>query len=197
MIPPYCTRRLAGLLLDAEGTAEAYFDLYDGDNWHIYLGQSEPAKRIRATVYSIFQADSYLMLGRLPPPPPPEGEEAEPGATEGATEEGLLTGASIGYDAGFDFDVVAVTLKAFLSGEAGLSWTPQHNDRVAPPTATACSCPRWIPGTDVAPQRRRCPDGDPTREFRRPGVSSASATLNGLPAWASSDKRAARGIDDS
>jgi hypothetical protein len=95
---------LAGRLLDAGGTAEAYFDLSDADNWHVYLGQATPDRRIRASVLDLFQADAYLMLQ------PPR----------------LKAGASIGYSAGWDFEVVAVSLTASLGGDAKVSWTPQH-----------------------------------------------------------------------
>jgi hypothetical protein len=53
---------------------------------------------------TLFQADAYLTL----------------------EQPRLEAGASISYDAGFDFEVVEVTLRASLSGTAGLSWTPQH-----------------------------------------------------------------------
>ena len=86
-----------------EGTAEAAFDLDDAANWHIYLGQSPPEERIRAQTLSLFQADAYLTL----------------------EQPRLEAGASISYDAGFDFEVVEVTLRASLSGTAGLSWTPR------------------------------------------------------------------------
>ena len=88
---------LAGTLLDAGGTAEAAFDLDDAANWHIYLGQSPPEERIRAQTLSLFQADAYLTL----------------------EQPRLEAGASISYDAGFDFEVVEVTLRASLSGTAG------------------------------------------------------------------------------
>ena len=101
---------LAGTLLDAGGTAEAAFDLDDTANWHIYLGQSPPEERIRAQTLSLFQADAYLTL----------------------EQPRLEAGASISYDAGFDFEVVEVTLRASLSGTAGLSWTPSTSPPPSP-----------------------------------------------------------------
>jgi hypothetical protein len=50
-------------MLDAYGGMEAFFDFNNITNWHLYLGQDEPAdRRIRANVLDLFKADAYLML---------------------------------------------------------------------------------------------------------------------------------------
>jgi hypothetical protein len=95
---------LAGRLLEAGGTAEAYFDLNDADNWHVYLGEKPQERRIRASAMGLFQADAYLMLDKPT----------------------LKAGVSIGYTDGWDFEVVAATLEAWLGADAKLSWAPQH-----------------------------------------------------------------------
>lgn len=95
----------AGSILDAGGNSEAFFDFDDPSNWHVYLGEEEEEKRIRATVLSLFKADSYLML---------DGNS-------------LKAGASIGIEQSYDFSpVAAVELRAWLSGSGAITWSPQH-----------------------------------------------------------------------
>lgn len=49
--------------LEASGGVEAFFDLEDLSNWHLYLGQDSPRdRRVRANVLDLLRADSYLML---------------------------------------------------------------------------------------------------------------------------------------
>jgi hypothetical protein len=49
--------------LDASGGVEAFFDLEDLSNWHVYFGEDSPRdRRIRANVLDLLRADSYLML---------------------------------------------------------------------------------------------------------------------------------------
>ncbi|MEJ7607947.1 MAG: hypothetical protein WKF37_17190 [Bryobacteraceae bacterium] len=53
----------AGRLLDIHGGAEAFFSLTDASAWHLYLGLKDPReKRIRAGLFSLFEANSYFML---------------------------------------------------------------------------------------------------------------------------------------
>ncbi len=94
----------AGAILDASANSEAFFDFDNASNWHVYLGQQEKEKRIRAEVISLFQADSYLMLDA----------------------RNLKTGASIGFEKHYDYSVVAVDLSAWLAGDAAITWSPQH-----------------------------------------------------------------------
>ncbi len=93
-----------GGILDAHATSEAFFDFDDSTNWHVYLGEIEKEKRIRAEVFRLFQADSYLML----------------------ENSGFRAGASIGIDESFDFEVVSAGLKAWLAGDAEITWAPQY-----------------------------------------------------------------------
>ena len=94
----------AGAILDASASSEAFFDFDNASNWHVYLGQEEKEKRIRAEVISLFQADSYLMLDA----------------------RSFRTGASIGFEKHYDYSVVAVDLSAWLAGDAAITWSPQH-----------------------------------------------------------------------
>ena len=53
-------------VVDAHAGVEAFFDFKDITNWHLYLGQDEPADRmIRANVLNIVKADAYLMLDMI------------------------------------------------------------------------------------------------------------------------------------
>jgi hypothetical protein len=52
-----------GQLLDIRGGADAYFNLHNGNDWHIYVGRKEPReKRVQAVLFRIFKANAYLML---------------------------------------------------------------------------------------------------------------------------------------
>lgn len=93
-----------GGILDAHALSEAFFDFDDPENWHVYLGEKEKEKRIRAEVFRLFEADSYLML----------------------ENSGISAGVSIGIDKSFDFEVVSAGLKAWLSGDAIVTWAPQY-----------------------------------------------------------------------
>ena len=93
-----------GMILDAAGSAEAFFDFNNASNWHVYLGEKDEDKRVRAEALSIFEADAYLMLD----------------------SDRLAAGVSIGYDKTLDFEVVVIALTAWISGAAELSWAPQH-----------------------------------------------------------------------
>jgi len=53
-------------VVEAYAMLEAFFDLKDLTNWHLYLGQKEPLdRRIRANVLNILKADAYLMLDMI------------------------------------------------------------------------------------------------------------------------------------
>ena len=115
---------LTGRLLEAGGTAEAYFDFNDTDNWHVYLGQKPPEQRIRAEALTIFDADAYLML----------------------EQPTLRAGASIGVNEGFDFNVVAVTLRARLEGEGTVS-SARSTCRARSASPASCG---WTPSASAS-----------------------------------------------
>ncbi|HVK94973.1 MAG TPA: hypothetical protein VM571_09630 [Noviherbaspirillum sp.] len=94
----------AGMILDASATSEAFFDFSDPSNWHVYMGEEEEDKRIRASVFQLFKADAYLMLD----------------------SRRLKAGTSIGFDEHYGFEVVEVVLKALMWGEGEVTWAPQH-----------------------------------------------------------------------
>ncbi|WP_426120743.1 hypothetical protein [Kocuria sp. LHG3120] len=49
--------------LDASGGVEAFFDLEDLSNWHLYFGEDSPRnRRVHANVLNLLRADSYLMI---------------------------------------------------------------------------------------------------------------------------------------
>ncbi len=53
-------------MISASAYAEAFFDLDDITNWHLYLGVDQPeSRRVRADVLNIFNADAYLMLDMI------------------------------------------------------------------------------------------------------------------------------------
>ena len=53
-------------MIDAHAGVEAFFDFKDLSNWHLYLGQDEPAdRRIQANLMDLMKADAYLMLDML------------------------------------------------------------------------------------------------------------------------------------
>lgn len=52
-----------GEILEIGASIEAFFDFKDPTNWHLYLGRKSPrSQRIRASILSLFRADTYLML---------------------------------------------------------------------------------------------------------------------------------------
>lgn len=92
-------------VLDIAASAEAYFNFSKPENWHFYLGQDEPEdRRIRAYMVSLFHADAYLMIDR----------------------NGIATGASISWGADWKFGPVKVILKAWIGGDATISFKPQQ-----------------------------------------------------------------------
>ena len=91
-----------GSTIDISGGAEAFFDLMDLSNSHLYLGEEPTEKRIRATIVSLFEANAYLTIDRT----------------------GLKTGAWIGYVSSWDFVVVSLTMEAWIEFSAILSLKP-------------------------------------------------------------------------
>lgn len=94
-----------GELIDIHGGAEAFFNLDDASLWHLYLGEREPrAKRIRAEIFQLFEANSYFMLD----------------------PDQLALGAWVGYDKHWSFGPLSVTVQAWIEGNAVISWKPVY-----------------------------------------------------------------------
>ncbi|AET67190.1 hypothetical protein Desor_1539 [Desulfosporosinus orientis DSM 765] len=91
-----------GKVLDINGLAEAFFDFHNSRNWHLYIGQREQEKRIRAKILSIFEANSYFMIDN----------------------NHLEMGAWIGYDKKWKFGPLRVTLGAWISGSTTVTFKP-------------------------------------------------------------------------
>ncbi|HET8912236.1 MAG TPA: hypothetical protein VFN23_12270, partial [Ktedonobacteraceae bacterium] len=94
----------AGRLIDVRGGAEAFFSLHDASAWHLYLGEQDHDKRIRAKIFQLFEADAYLMLN----------------------SQQLAMGAWIGYNNHWNFGPLSVTLQAWLDSNVLVSWHPVH-----------------------------------------------------------------------
>ncbi len=94
-----------GELIDIHGGVEAFYNLSDADAWHVYLGLKDPReKRIRAEIFHLFEANTYLMLD----------------------SHQLAIGAWIGYDKRWSFGPLSVTVEAWIEGNAVLSRKPVH-----------------------------------------------------------------------
>jgi hypothetical protein len=93
----------SGKVIAIEAGAEAFFK--DPGNWHVYLGEKEPrAKRIRARILSLFEANSYFMVD----------------------PQQLATGAWVGYAKQWKFGPVGVTLETWIEGNVVVNWKPLH-----------------------------------------------------------------------
>lgn len=93
----------AGLMLEVDATADAFFDLNNPNNWHLFLGQrTPPEKRVRAKVYSLYEGNAYLML----------------------YPERFLTGTQVGYNGNWQFGPLGVILQAMIEGGVQVSWKP-------------------------------------------------------------------------
>ena len=92
-------------VLTMQGTAEAFFDLDDGSDWFIHVGEKKPERRLRADVLDgLLHGDAYLMI--------------DPDA--------VAVGASIGLGDSWTFSPVTVTMEAGIEASGEVSWSPQH-----------------------------------------------------------------------
>jgi hypothetical protein len=97
----------SGDIIDLHAQAEAYFNLNDPSDWHLWLGRKTPeSERIRARIISLFTASAYYML--------------DPSQ--------LAFGAKAGYDSKpkFKFGPLKASIVATFSHDVALSWRPQH-----------------------------------------------------------------------
>ncbi|MFC7227976.1 DUF1080 domain-containing protein [Salinirubellus salinus] len=94
-----------GELVDIGASVEAFYSLNDPTAWYVYIGRKEPReKRVRATIFSLFEANGYVMLD----------------------SRQLAVGAWYGFDESYSFGPLGVDLEAWLSGDAVLSFDPAH-----------------------------------------------------------------------
>lgn len=92
-----------GSVIDVHGSAETFFSYADPTQWFIYVGEKDPtAKRIRANLFGLFEANAYFMLD----------------------PRQLAMGAWVGLDKHWNFGPVGVDLEAWLEGDALLSFKP-------------------------------------------------------------------------
>jgi hypothetical protein len=92
-------------VLTMQGTAEAFFDLDDGDDWFIHVGEKKPERRLRADVLDgLLHGDAYLMI----------------------QPDEIAVGASIGLGDSWTFTPVTVTMEAGIDASGEVSWSPQH-----------------------------------------------------------------------
>jgi hypothetical protein len=98
-----------GSVIDVHGSAETFFSYADPTQWFIYVGEKDPAaKRIRANLFGLFEANAYFMLD----------------------PRQLAMGAWVGFDKHWNFGPVGVDLEAWIEGDALLSFKPPqfHGD---------------------------------------------------------------------
>ncbi len=90
-------------VVEVSGEAEAFFDLQDPSNWHLYLGQKDPEdRRITASVLGLVTASGYYMI--------------EP--------DGLAFGAKMQWGDSWKFGPLEVVLMAWFAYDSSLSWRP-------------------------------------------------------------------------
>jgi hypothetical protein len=94
-----------GSVIDVHGSAETFFSYADPTQWFIYVGEKDPtAKRIRANLFGIFEANAYFMLD----------------------PRQLAMGAWVGLDKHWNFGPAGIDLEAWLEGDALLNFKPPH-----------------------------------------------------------------------
>lgn len=91
-----------GKVLDIHGLSEAFFDFHNSRNWHLYIGQREQEKRIRANIFSIFEANAYFMVDN----------------------NHLEMGAWVGYAKRWKFGPLRVILESWIAGSTMVTFKP-------------------------------------------------------------------------
>lgn len=105
-------------VVEAYAMAEAFFDFKDLTNWHLYIGQDEPAdRRVRANTLKLlkgwlFDANAYLMIDML----------------DADTQRSRM-GVFINFTPPIpDLDPVKIVVNATLEGDGLLTISPTHFD---------------------------------------------------------------------
>jgi hypothetical protein len=97
--------KTSGELLDIRGSAEAFFDFQNTENWHINIGlKDDPKKRVAAKVFKLFDVNGYFQLNH----------------------KELDVGASWGFDKSYGFSALNVHVKDTMETAATVSWHPNH-----------------------------------------------------------------------
>lgn len=92
-------------IIKVSGEAEAFFNLDNPADWHVYLGQRDPeSKRMTAEMLKLFKASSYYMI--------------EP--------DSLAFGAKMTWGNRWKFGPLKVVLEAWIGYDADISWRPIH-----------------------------------------------------------------------
>lgn len=106
-----------GGIVRISGSTEAYFNLNDFSDWHIWVGKDKPmTQRIQAELLSLFTAKAYLMLD---------------------SKTGVRTGCWAGFQKQWDYGVVKLDLEAWVDGNVAVSVMPPqfHGDLTLQATA--------------------------------------------------------------
>ena len=92
-----------GRVIDIAASTDAFFDFDRLDAWHLWIGQDDPeSARIRAEILALFVAESWLMLDSA----------------------GVATGMGVSFGDSWKFGPVRLTLSAWITAQASLSWRP-------------------------------------------------------------------------
>lgn len=92
-------------LIEVKGEAEAFFNLADPNDWHLWIGKKEPeSRRVQAEVLSFLKANAYFMI--------------DPSSA--------AQGAKAGYSKKWKFGPLRVDLEALFAYDMELSYRPAH-----------------------------------------------------------------------
>ena len=93
----------SGSIISIAGSTKAYFNFNDPSLWYLYIGEKEPiSKRIQADIFNIFEANSWFMI--------------DPNRID--------TGTWVGWIWEGKFEIVNITIVAWIEGGAILSFNP-------------------------------------------------------------------------
>ncbi|MBI4600657.1 MAG: hypothetical protein HY721_01725 [Planctomycetes bacterium] len=106
-------------VIKVQGDTEAYFNLADPSDWHVYLGKIGGGE-IRARVAELFEAKAYQMIH--PARDDVLGVEGSPFTSL----PDLAFGGGIGYDADFSAGPLGIALRALIAAWAGVNFDPIH-----------------------------------------------------------------------
>ncbi len=108
-------------VIKIQGDAEAFFDLNEPSNWHVYVGKIG-GREIQAKIADFLQAKSYYMIH------PETGDILDP-PVEGSPFHrvpDIAFGAGIGFDKDYRIGPLGIALRALIAGWAGISFDPVH-----------------------------------------------------------------------
>lgn len=92
-------------VLEVQGEAEAFFNLDDPNDWHLWIGKDQPEeRRVRAEVLGFLKASTYFMI--------------DPTA--------FKHGSKAGYEKTWKFGPLRVHVEALFAYDLALFWRPTH-----------------------------------------------------------------------